>query len=134
MAGSNNTTGNHNIYIGSPGPNAESNTIRIGDPANQQNFAYMAGIFGNYPAGALPVVINANGQLGTSVGNTGVTSWNGRTGAVVPQTGDYSFSMISGSLNFSMLSGTLASSQFSGTYSNAVSLVEHLERQLRQRL
>ena len=120
MAGCNNYNGNYNIYIGSPGQNAESNTIRIG-ASNQQNFAYMAGIFGNSPSGALPVVINANGQLGTSAGS-GVTSWNGRTGAVVPQTGDYSFSMISGSLNFSMLSGTLASSQFSGTYSNAVSL------------
>ena len=96
MTGANNSNGNYNIYLGSPGQNAESNTIRIG-ASNQQNFAYMAGIFGNSPSGALPVVINANGQLGTSAGS-GVTSWNGRTGAVVPQTGDYSFSMISGSL------------------------------------
>jgi hypothetical protein len=43
----------------------------------------------------------------------GVTSWNGRTGAVVPQSGDY---------NFPKISGTLGSSQFSGTYSQAVAL------------
>ena len=122
MAGSNNNTGNSNIYIGNLGQYGESNTIRIGAP-NQQEIAYMAGIYGNSPSGALPVVINANGQLGTEpAGGSGVTSWNGRTGAVVPQSGDYSFSMISGSLSFSMISGTLASSQLSGTYGNALSL------------
>ena len=113
MTGGSNNTGSYNIYIGSPGQPNESNTIRIG-ASNQQSFAYMAGIFGNSPSGALPVVINANGQLGTGTSaGSGVTSWNSRTGAVVPQTGDYSFSMVSGSL---------ANSQFSGTYSNAVSL------------
>jgi len=71
----------------------------------------MAGIYGNQPSEALPVVINSNGQLGTTTQQGGVTSWNGRTGAVVPQTGDYSFFLVS---------GTLASSQLSGAYSNAL--------------
>ncbi len=101
MAGNNNTNGIYNIYIGSPGQGGESNTIRIGTQG-QQAFAYMAGIYGNSPSGALPVVINANGQMGASAGS-GVTSWNGRTGAVVPQTGDYSFSMISGTLSPSQI-------------------------------
>ena len=100
-----------------PASGVESNTIRIGTQgtgAGQQNFAFIAGIYGNSPSGALPVVINANGQLGTgSSGGTGVTSWNGRTGAVVPQSGDYSFSL---------LSGTLQDSQLSGTYSSALTL------------
>ena len=99
MAGSNNNTGNSNIYIGSPGQYGESNTIRIG-AINQQAVAYIAGIYGNPLSGGLPVVINAGGQLGTGpVGGSGVTSWNGRTGAVLPQTGDYSFPMINGTLS-----------------------------------
>jgi hypothetical protein len=88
----------------------EGYTIRVG---TTQASAYMAGIYGNQPSGALPVVVNSNGQLGTTTQQSVVTSWNGRTGDVVPQTGDYSFSLVS---------GTLASSQLSGTYSNALTL------------
>ena len=44
---------------------------------------------------------------GNAINNTGVLSFNTRTGAVVPVANDYSFSMIS---------GTVASAQLSGTY------------------
>jgi hypothetical protein len=72
----------------------------------------VAGIYGNAPSGqTFPVVINSNGQLGT--GFFGVSSWDGRQGNVVPQLGDYSFSLIT---------GTLASSQLSGSYSNQLML------------
>ncbi len=116
-AGYNVTTGSSDIYLTNGGPSAsESYTLRIGfpyttnpsvcgtQPACGINAAYIPGIYGNSPSGALPVVVNANGQLGTSSsGGSGVTSWNGRTGAVVPVTGDYSFSMISGMLSPSQL-------------------------------
>ena len=113
-AGYNNTTGGWNVYIANVGPASgnESNTIRIGDPASQ-TAAYIAGIYGNAPSAALPVVVNASGQLGTSTRGIGVTSFNGRTGAVVPAVNDYSFSQ---------LSGTLGSSQLSGTYTNPLTL------------
>ena len=48
-----------------------------------------------------------------ALANSVVSSFNGRTGTVVPTSGDY---------NFSLLSGTLGSSQLSGAYSNAVTL------------
>ena len=116
-AGYNNVNGSSDIYVGNQGPtSSESNTIRIGTPGSgtgQQNVAYMAGIYGNAPSSALPVVVNANGQLGTTTGGIGVTSFNNRSGAVVPQTDDYSFSMIG---------GTLQGSQLGGTYSGAVTL------------
>jgi hypothetical protein len=44
---------------------------------------------------------------GNTIANTGVLSFNTRTGAVVPAANDYSFSMIS---------GTVAPAQLSGTY------------------
>jgi hypothetical protein len=104
-------TGSNNIYLGEISSTlSESNTIRIG---TTQTAAYMSGIYGNQPSAALPVVVNSNGQLGTTTQGSGVTSWNGRTGAVMPQSGDYSFSLVG---------GTLASSQLSGTYSNALTL------------
>jgi hypothetical protein len=118
-AGANDTTGNSNIYLGNAGctpPCTESNIIRIGTQGNtagQQNTTYIAGVYGNAPAGALPVVINAAGQMGTTTAGIGVTSFNGRTGAVVPASGDYTFSL---------LGGTLGSSQLGGTYGNAVML------------
>jgi hypothetical protein len=91
------SAGTNNIYIGVGGPSNESYTIRIG--ATGLAAAYIGGIYGNSPSGALPVVINSSGQLGTaSGGGSGVTSWNGRVGAVVPETGDYNFSMITGNL------------------------------------
>ncbi|MFZ0793467.1 MAG: tail fiber domain-containing protein [Candidatus Korobacteraceae bacterium] len=114
-AGSNNTSGYLDVYIANqgPAPGNESNTIRIGDPANQY-YSYIAGIYGNVPSGqTFPVVVNSNGQLGTGFGNTGVLSWNGRTGMVVPEPGDYQFPMIE---------GTVGNSQLSGNYPNLVSL------------
>src|SRR5271166_2551572 len=116
-------SGNNNIDIGSKGcplPCTESSTIRIGGDVGYgpQTATYIAGIYGNSPTGALPVVINASGQLGTTTSGIGVTSFNGRTGAVVPAANDYNFSQIAGTLSFSQLSGTLGGSQLSGTYTN----------------
>ena len=91
-----NTTGASNIYIGVSGSSSESSTIRIG--GSGIGAAYISGIYGASPSGAMPVVVNSSGQLGTAT-SAGVTSWNGRTGAVVPLTGDYSFPMISGTLS-----------------------------------
>ena len=106
------TTSSNDVYLASPGAANETGVIRIGDPTSQ-TAAYMAGIYGNAPSGALPVVVNANGQLGTTTSGIGVTSFNGRSGAVVSAANDYSFSL---------LNGTLGSSQLSGPYSNAVTL------------
>ena len=69
-AGTNNTTGNSNVYIANPGPPSgnESNTIRIGQQGSgnlEQNTAYIAGIYGATSAGGIPVYINSSGQLGT---------------------------------------------------------------------
>jgi hypothetical protein len=67
QAGYLNTTGSSDIYIGNqgPAPGAESNAIRIGDPAHQ-NAAYVAGIYGSSASGGVPVYVNSAGQLGTS--------------------------------------------------------------------
>ena len=117
-AGYNNTTGASDIYIGNEGPTSgtESNTIRIGTQGTgnaEQDVTYIAGIYGSTSSGGVPVYVNSNGQLGTGGGTGLVTSFNGRAGAVVPASGDYSFSL---------LSGTLASAQLSGTYGHAVTL------------
>jgi hypothetical protein len=69
--------GDNNIYIGSPGQwegNFEENTIRIGDPkyfGNAHTAAYIDGVYGadtdpNYFP--LPIYIDANGKLGTGLG------------------------------------------------------------------
>ena len=58
--------------------------------------------------------VDATGKLGTSGGNSGVvTSFNTRTGDVLPAANDY---------DFSLLSRTLADGQLSGSYSNALTL------------
>jgi len=65
-AGAYNTTGSNNVYLAAPGVGTESNTIRIGSQGtgqNQQNAAYVAGIYGSAVSG-IPVYIAANGQLG----------------------------------------------------------------------
>jgi trimeric autotransporter adhesin len=113
------STNSNDIYIGNQGPQSgpENNIIRIGTQGTgpgEQNTVYIAGITGTTVSGGSPVFVNSNGQLGVGAsGNSGVTSFNGRTGAVVPASGDYSFSL---------LSGTLGSSQLTGTYSDAVTL------------
>ena len=64
-AGSNLDTGNHNIDIGNPGNAAEANTIRLGTSGTQTS-TFIAGISGVTTGGpAVPVLIDANGQLGT---------------------------------------------------------------------
>jgi hypothetical protein len=64
-AGHDVTTGSNNILIGNVGVSLENSTIRIGD-ANQIR-TVISGIRGVTPeiAGAIPVVIDSNGQLGT---------------------------------------------------------------------
>jgi Chaperone of endosialidase len=67
--GLNLTTGSNNIDIGSPGVAAESGVIRIGTitgMTSTQSATYIAGIYGKTSSGGLPVVIDANGLLGTT--------------------------------------------------------------------
>jgi hypothetical protein len=69
LAGNLLTTGDNNIYIGSPGVNAESNTIRLGGDVGlgygTQTAAYIAGINGQTASGGVAVFINSDGKLGT---------------------------------------------------------------------
>ena len=59
-----NILGNNNIDIGNAGLAADSNTIRIGNVSHASTF--IAGIFNVTTGGAaVPVLIDANGQLGT---------------------------------------------------------------------
>ena len=71
---------------------------------------FSAGITGTGSVGALTVPW---GNL-TSVPNL-VNSWNGRTGAVSPASGDYSFSQISGTAANSQLAGPVVSALTAGT-------------------
>jgi hypothetical protein len=76
-AGGNLLVGDNNILLATAGVAEESNTIRIGDPTIQQA-TFMAGIYG-VPVTGLPVVIDANGQMGTTT-----TSQDGvPTGAII---------------------------------------------------
>ena len=63
-AGTNLTTGDNNIDIGNPGVAAEANTIRVGT-VGTQTAAFIAGISETAVVGD-PVVVDANGQLGTA--------------------------------------------------------------------
>lgn len=56
-------TGNNNIAIASPGSANDMRTIRIGVQGRQQT-TIIAGIRGVNVTGGVPVLINANGQLG----------------------------------------------------------------------
>ena len=108
--------GSQNIYVGDSAgavPTAESNTMRLGS-ASEINTTYVAGVIGTMLTSGTLVYIDPNGKLGTGGTVTGpVTSFNGRGGAVVSASGDYSFAQ---------LSGTLGDSQFTGTYSGTVAL------------
>jgi hypothetical protein len=64
FGGANLTSGNNNIDIGNSGVAGEANTIRIGT-VGTQNATFIAGISGTAVAGN-SVVINGNGQLGTT--------------------------------------------------------------------
>jgi len=57
------STGSNNIAIGNPGISADTNTIRIGTQGTQ-NKTFIAGIRGVTVTGAVPVLVNASGQLG----------------------------------------------------------------------
>jgi hypothetical protein len=61
-----NVTGSNNIDVGNQGNGADSGTIRIGT-ANSQTSAFIAGIWGatTQSSGAVPVMIDSNGNLGT---------------------------------------------------------------------
>ena len=105
LAGNNNTTGSSNLYLANQGcdyPCTESNTIRLGTQGTglgQQNTTYIAGINGTTTNGGVPVFIDSAGLLGTGGGTmSGVASFNGRTGAVLPQAGDYTAAQVTGVL------------------------------------
>jgi hypothetical protein len=59
-----NVTGSNNIHIGNQGVVGEGNTISIGTVGTQTS-AYMAGIWGAFSVGGVPVYISPTGQLGT---------------------------------------------------------------------
>ncbi|HEY2713825.1 MAG TPA: tail fiber domain-containing protein [Chthoniobacterales bacterium] len=63
-AGFNLTTGSDNIDVGNQGVAGESQTIRVGAVGTQTN-AYLAGINGVTVADGIPVVVGADGHLGT---------------------------------------------------------------------
>ena len=65
-AGVNLTTGDNNIAIGAAGEAADTGTIRIGEPEDQ-NRTFVAGIFGATVPNGVRVVVNPNGRLGTVV-------------------------------------------------------------------
>jgi hypothetical protein len=66
FAGASVTTGDNNIHVGHPGTAADADTIRLGQSQSQ---TFVAGIFGaTVDAGSgVPVLVDANGQLGTIV-------------------------------------------------------------------
>jgi hypothetical protein len=66
-AGYNVTTGSYDILVGNVGNAADLNLIRIGT-SGEHNSTFIAGIHGVTPglSGPLPVVIDSNGQLGTT--------------------------------------------------------------------
>jgi trimeric autotransporter adhesin len=64
-AGQSLTTGDNNIDIGNDGVPDEANTIRIGT-SGTQTATFIAGISGTAVVGD-PVVVDANGQLGTAI-------------------------------------------------------------------
>jgi len=83
LAGSLATTGHYNLFLGGgvSGTSLDTNTIRIGlpydgalVPPKGQNRTFIAGIRGVSVSNALPVMIDANGQLGTAdnSGNFGI--------------------------------------------------------------
>ena len=65
-AGTNLRTGNKNIDIGNAGVTDESNTIRIGNVANQ-SATFIVGISGTTVAGGVSVIVDSSGHLGTVV-------------------------------------------------------------------
>ena len=63
-------SGNNNIDIGNTGADADSDTIRIGTDGTQAS-TYIAGILdGTLAENPVPVLIDANGKLGTAAGSS----------------------------------------------------------------
>jgi BclA C-terminal domain len=90
-AGSQATTGSNNIYIGNIGVAGESNTIRIGDAAIQQN-AYIAGI----PAGGLAAILFDYNNGTVVVGVGGAVPFNHApliVGSAISKTNDTTFTL-----------------------------------------
>ena len=71
-AGDQITTGSHNVMIAHPGQSSDTGTIRIGN-ANQTR-AFLAGVYGAAvdAATAVPVMVDASGQLGTVSGEAAI--------------------------------------------------------------
>jgi hypothetical protein len=69
-AGSNQTTGSHDIYIGNSGVGGESNTIRIGDASFQDGGTIITGISGLSAVGGAPVYVTGGGRMGTSTSSS----------------------------------------------------------------
>lgn len=63
QAGVSLTSGSNNIYVGSDALSSESDTIRIG---SGQTATFIAGISGATSAAGVPVLVNSEGQLGTT--------------------------------------------------------------------
>jgi hypothetical protein len=69
-----NLTGSDNLAIANPGVAGESGAIRIGTDGLQRR-AFLAGVFGASVPNGVPVLVGANGRLGTA------TSRGARAGA-----------------------------------------------------
>jgi hypothetical protein len=81
-AGSSMVAGNWNIYLGAAVEGAlnDSNTTRIGIPyavGAGQNRTFVSGIRGTNVAGGLPVLVDANGQLGNAPAGPTFTNGGG---------------------------------------------------------
>jgi hypothetical protein len=75
--------GNYNLFLGGGvlGTANDTNTIRIGSaynggttPPSGQNQTFIAGIYGTTVTGGLPVLIDANGQLGVAPASASVAT------------------------------------------------------------
>jgi hypothetical protein len=65
QAGNQASSGNNNIEVGNQGANTDSNTIRIGTNGTQTS-TFISGIYGTNISSGSAVLIDSNGQLGTS--------------------------------------------------------------------
>jgi len=78
------TNDSDNLLIHNPGTVGDNNTIRIGTQGTgnkQQNSCFIAGIHGVTPGGATEtVIIDANGELGSTASSGGGITWSEVTG------------------------------------------------------
>lgn len=116
FAGSNyTTTEDSNILIGNAGVVAESNVIRIGTTGTGtglQNTCFLAGTYGVTPGGMgiQNVVIDSNGQLGSSSGGGGgISTLDGDSGSATGSTVTIAAGgNCGGSVSFSAASATVS--------------------------